>query len=127
MILFYIFDDIPPISERNLFGDMRNFSLYFGTTLFALEAVGVVSRNTKKFTIHYLFEFFFKFILTNFFKIIALENNMKTPQNFRGTCGVLNIGMTVIVVLYIAIGFFGYVKYGPDAKGSITLNLTDDE
>lgn len=59
-------------------------------------------------------------------QIIALENNMKTPQNFRGTFGVLNVGMFVIVLLYILVGFFGYIKYGPDAAGSITLNLPMD-
>lgn len=43
MILVYVFEDLPPLSEREMFGTARNFSLYFGTTLFALEAVGVVS------------------------------------------------------------------------------------
>lgn len=100
MTLKYMFEDLPPISSRELFGSLRNFSLYFGTTLFALEAVGV---------------------------IIALENNMSTPQNFGGYCGVLNIGMTVIVILYIAMGFFGYVKYGPEAEGSVTFNLPQEE
>ncbi|KAL7294045.1 hypothetical protein TKK_0012519 [Trichogramma kaykai] len=100
MILAYVFDDLPSISERELFGSVRNFSLYFGTTLFALEAVGV---------------------------IIALENNMKTPQNFRGWFGVLNIGMFVIVLLYIIVGFFGYIKYGSEADGSITLNLPQED
>ncbi|GAB1868901.1 Proton-coupled amino acid transporter 1 [Camponotus japonicus] len=100
MILSYMFDDLPSMSEREMFGSLRNFSLYFGTTLFALEAVGV---------------------------IIALENNMKTPQNFGGYCGVLNIGMTVIVILYIIIGFFGYVKYGSEAEGSVTFNLPQTE
>ncbi|XP_072743747.1 proton-coupled amino acid transporter-like protein acs [Anoplolepis gracilipes] len=99
MILSYMFDDLPPISEREMFGTLRNFALYFGTTLFALEAVGV---------------------------IIALENNMKTPQSFGGYFGVLNIGMTVIVILYIIIGFFGYVKYGSEAAGSVTFNLPQD-
>ncbi|KAG7209495.1 hypothetical protein KM043_015580 [Ampulex compressa] len=100
MILVYMFDGLPPISEREMFGTLRNFSLYFGTTLFALEAVGV---------------------------IIALENNMKTPQYFGGYCGVLNIGMTVIVILYILMGFFGYIKYGEEADGSITFNLPKTE
>ncbi|XP_015435834.1 PREDICTED: proton-coupled amino acid transporter 1-like [Dufourea novaeangliae] len=100
MILVYMFEDLPSPSEREMFGTFRNFSLYFGTTLFALEAVGV---------------------------IIALENNMKTPQYFGGYCGVLNIGMTVIVALYIVIGFFGYIKYGPLAGGSVTFNLPPDQ
>ncbi|XP_012272958.1 proton-coupled amino acid transporter-like protein CG1139 [Orussus abietinus] len=99
MIMVYVFDDMPSISERQLFGSARNFALYVGTTLFALEAVGV---------------------------IIALENNMKTPQNFGGYCGVLNIGMTIIVILYILVGFFGYIKFGADAGGSITLSLPKD-
>lgn len=60
-------------------------------------------------------------------QIIALENNMKTPQNFGGYYGVLNIGMTAIVILYIAMGFFGYIKYGPEAAGSVTFNLPKDE
>lgn len=43
MILVYMFKDLPSPKEREMFGTLRNFSLYFGTTLFALEAVGVVS------------------------------------------------------------------------------------
>lgn len=43
MILVYMFKDLPSLKEREMFGTLRNFSLYFGTTLFALEAVGVVS------------------------------------------------------------------------------------
>lgn len=43
MVLAYVFDGLPPLSEREMAGSLRNFSLYFGTTLFALEAVGVVS------------------------------------------------------------------------------------
>lgn len=52
---------------------------------------------------------------------------MTTPKSFGGYCGVLNIGMTVIVILYIAMGFFGYIKYGPEAGGSVTFNLPQDE
>lgn len=52
---------------------------------------------------------------------------MKTPQYFGGYCGVLNIGMTIIVALYILMGFFGYIKYGADAAGSVTFNLPPGE
>ena len=37
--------------------------------------------------------------------------------------GVLNISMTLIIILFIRFGFFGYLKYGEDIKGSISLNL----
>lgn len=46
MILSYVFEDLPSLSEREMFGSVKGFSLYFGTTLFALEAVGVVSKLT---------------------------------------------------------------------------------
>lgn len=41
--LYYILQDLPPVSSRPLVGEPRNYSLFVGTTLFALEAVGVVS------------------------------------------------------------------------------------
>lgn len=48
---------------------------------------------------------------------------MKTPKAFGGTYGVLNIAMVFIVFLYVGMGFFGYLKFGDDIQGSITLNL----
>lgn len=98
MILYYVLDDLPPLSERDAVVDVGRFPLFFGTTLFALEAVGV---------------------------IIALENNMATPKSFGGAFGVLNVGMSVIIALYAGMGFVGYWKYGADAMGSITLNLPE--
>lgn len=52
---------------------------------------------------------------------------MKTPASFGGTTGVLNVGMTAITIMYVAMGFFGYVKYGAEAKGSVTLNLPSED
>ena len=37
--------------------------------------------------------------------------------------GVLNTSMSLITNLYIGFGFFGYLKYGEDIKGCISLNL----
>ncbi|XP_050540823.1 proton-coupled amino acid transporter-like protein CG1139 isoform X2 [Daktulosphaira vitifoliae] len=93
IVLIYVFTDLPPISSRPLIGEPRTYTLFIGTTLFALEAVGV---------------------------FLALENNMRTPASFGG---VLNIGMTIVTLMYVFMGFFGYVKYGSAAEGSITLNL----
>lgn len=56
-------------------------------------------------------------------QVIALENNMKTPKSFGSRYGVLNVGMTVITLLYAAFGLLGYMKYGADSGESITLNL----
>lgn len=55
--------------------------------------------------------------------MMPLENNMKTPKHFLGFCGVLNRGMSVVSMIYILIGFIGYLKYGEKTKPNITANL----
>lgn len=96
--MIYIFDDLPSVSARPTFGELQNYPLFFGTTLFALEAVGVV---------------------------IALENNMKTPKSFGGWFGVLNIGMIIITLMYAAMGWVGYLRYGDNIQASITFNIPE--
>lgn len=83
-----------------MFATFGQLPLFFGTAIFALEGIGVV---------------------------MPLENNMKTPQHFLGCPGVLNLGMSIVVGLYAVTGFLGYLKYGDETEGSITLNLPKDE
>ncbi len=52
---------------------------------------------------------------------------MKSPKRFASNFGVLNIAMVLIVVLYVGMGLFGYLNFGKDVKGSITLNLPEKE
>ena len=52
---------------------------------------------------------------------------MKSPSAFGGFNGVLNTAMMVVVCLYSAFGFFGYMTYGSQVKGSITLNLLNGD
>lgn len=59
--------------------------------------------------------------------VLPLENQMKTPADMRGWNGVLNTSMIIVSCLYIAVGFFGYLKYGDSVAGSITLNLPVNE
>lgn len=40
---------------------------------------------------------------------------------------MLNIGLSIVVVMYAIVGFFGYVKYGEEVLGSITLNIPNNE
>lgn len=58
---------------------------------------------------------------------MPLKNQMKTPEKFGSVFGVLNASMLPITLLYTFIGFFGYLKYGEDIKGSITLNLPNKD
>ncbi|KOX68580.1 Proton-coupled amino acid transporter 1 [Melipona quadrifasciata] len=98
IILYYIFREPLTFEHREVIGNVENFPLYFGTVLFALEAIGV---------------------------ILPLENEMKKPKVFMRTFGVLNIGMGTIVFLYTGLGFFGYIRYGSAIEGSITLSLNE--
>lgn len=59
--------------------------------------------------------------------VMPLENQMKTPQNFVGICGVLNKGMGGVTLVYIMLGFLGYLKYGDATTDNIPLNLPTDE
>ena len=51
---------------------------------------------------------------------------MKHPADLRGWSGVINTGMTIVAAMYAGLGFYGYLKFGDDIKGSITLNLPTD-
>lgn len=97
---YYLVTDMPAVSERPLAKDLLKLPAFFSIVIFAMEAIGVV---------------------------MPLENAMKTPQNFIGICGVLNQGMSGVTLIYILLGFLGYVRYGDEALGSITLNLPLDE
>ncbi|KAL1518272.1 hypothetical protein ABEB36_001917 [Hypothenemus hampei] len=93
---YYLVVDIPSINDRPLIGDITGLPISVALTMFAIEAIGVV---------------------------MPLENNMESPQSFTGLCGVLNQGMSFVTLVYILLGFFGFLRYGEATKDSITLNL----
>ncbi|XP_034480478.1 proton-coupled amino acid transporter-like protein pathetic [Drosophila innubila] len=99
LTFYYLVQELPPIEQRSLF-TLSTLPAFFSITIFAMEAIGVV---------------------------MPLENNMKTPQNFLGICGVLSKGMSGVTLIYIMLGFLGYMKYGNITGESITLNLPTDE
>ncbi|PZC82540.1 proton-coupled amino acid transporter-like protein CG1139 isoform X1 [Helicoverpa zea] len=98
--LYYICSDFPPISDKPMAVDIGKLPLFIGTVIFAMEGIGVV---------------------------LPVENTMAKPNHFLGCPGVLNITMSVVVLLYMFMGFLGYVRYGDLAQGSITLNLDTSE
>lgn len=60
-------------------------------------------------------------------QVMPLENNMSSPRKFVGICGVLNQGMSFVTLVYIVLGFFGYLKYGELTDDQITNNLPKEE
>lgn len=101
LILYYAVRDLPAVSEQvPAFNSWSTIPLYLSTAVYAFEGIGL---------------------------ILPLENKMKTPQSIGGLNGVLNTGMSITLCLYITMGFFGYLQYGNDIQGSITLNLPPRE
>ncbi|XP_045518572.1 proton-coupled amino acid transporter-like protein pathetic isoform X1 [Pieris brassicae] len=97
---FYTFGDLPDTSKVKLAAGMEGWPLFISTAIFAMEGINVV---------------------------MPVENEMKKPQDFLGCPGVLNMTMALVVILYGVMGIFGYMKYGEEVLGSITLNLPQDE
>lgn len=128
-----MFNEPVSTAGKHAYGNISEFPFFFGTVLFALEAIGVVSNSTFAFAFQWQNNF--KLLpfspvrpLVNWFiQIMPLENEMKTPKAFGGNFGVLNRSMIVIIFLYVGMGLFGYLKYGEQIAGSITLNLPQDE
>lgn len=99
VVFYYIFKDGLSISsdvELIPAKPFQGFALFFGTIMTAVQSIGV---------------------------IVSLENNMKTPSDYRKPCGVFNVGMIFITCLYGFTGVVGYLKFGATTQGSVTLNL----
>ncbi|EZA61065.1 hypothetical protein DMN91_004723 [Ooceraea biroi] len=98
--LYYIFSNVQPLDSVKLFSSVENLPRFFATVIFAIEGIGVV---------------------------MPVANNMQKPQHFLGCPSVLNITMSIVVGLYAILGIFGYLAYGEQVVGSITLNLPTQE
>jgi proton-coupled amino acid transporter len=93
--LVYCFQGVPYASQP-AFASWSTLPLYFGIAIYAFEGIGVV---------------------------LPIENKMKNSKDLGGWTGVLNLGMSIAIILYAAVGFYGYLRFGDDVKGSLTLNL----
>nr|CAD7200240.1 unnamed protein product [Timema douglasi] len=100
IVLYYVFVDLDTLDRIEPVGELANMPLFFATAVFALEPVTY---------------------------LLTFQHKMKYPQAYGGMFGVLNQGLVSLTVLYIAMGFFGYMKYGSDIESSITLNLPGEE
>lgn len=101
--MYYLCTMMPQnaVMERDWIAkDYMTIPAFFSITIFAMEAIGVV---------------------------MPLENEMGTPQNLVGICGVLNKGMSGVTLVYILLGFLGYAAFGDATEQSITLNLPTEE
>jgi proton-coupled amino acid transporter len=52
-----------------------------------------------------------------------MENKIEHPIDMDRPFGVVWTGMSLVTLIYGGCGFFGYITYGDNTQGSITLNL----
>lgn len=100
IVLYYIYRDGLSFEDRRAFSPVSQWPLFVGTVFFSLGAIGVIS---------------------------SVEYDMKNPQDFGGLFGIMNIAMSIVSFLGIFMGVSGYLKYGDDIKGSVTLNFPTEE
>ena len=43
-----------------------------------------------------------------------------------GWNGVLSTALHLVTIIYVGMGFFGYLKYGDQVEAAITLNLPQE-
>lgn len=98
--MYIMCKDLPPVYERRYVADWHDLPLFFGTVIYSFEGITLV---------------------------LPLKNEMKKPRNFNKPLGVLNVGMTIVGSMFVAIGFISYLKYGDAVSGSVTLNLEQSE
>lgn len=98
---YYASQDLPNLSERDFLpSDISRLPLFFGTAIFAFEGISLV---------------------------LPLQNAMREPHKFSNITGVLNIGMSIVTLIFISFGMIGYWKYGEQTMGSLTLNLNSPQ
>lgn len=100
IVFYYIFDALPNSSSVAWVAKADRLPLFFGTAIFAIEGISVV---------------------------LPIENQMRRPKDMLGWNGVLMTSMGLVAALYVAMGFYGYLRYGEDIKASITLNLPPED
>lgn len=100
ILLYYIFSSSLDADGLVLMANVEQVPLFFATVIFAMEGIGVV---------------------------MPLENSMKNPEHFITKLGILNIAMFIVVVLYSVIGILGYIRFGEEVLGSVSLNLPPEE
>ncbi|XP_045205874.2 proton-coupled amino acid transporter 1-like, partial [Mercenaria mercenaria] len=148
LVFVNLWQDLPDTRTRPSVGKARDIPLFFGQVLFAFEGIALVRKwHTKQLSKNEI-GFLPQLICIKFkqnqekcwslkdpantcqyncFKVLPLHKKMKDKDAFLGKAGILTLGLTIVIALDNAVGFYGYLKYGDETEGSITFNLPNDQ
>ena len=116
IIMQYVIRSHKPLKELPLITSPAEWPVFFASAMYVFEGIALVSveilNNESKYHLVH--------------QVLPIQQKMKEPESYGGWNGVLNIGMLLVTIVYFIVGFFGYLRYGSDARGSITLNLPND-
>ncbi|CAF2594139.1 unnamed protein product [Rotaria sp. Silwood2] len=99
IIMQYIVQDHIPLNKLPLITSASDWPVFFASAMYVFEGIALV---------------------------LPIRQKMKEPESYSGWTGILNIGILLVTIMYFVVGFFGYIRYGSKALGSITLNLPND-
>ncbi|CAF0765356.1 unnamed protein product [Didymodactylos carnosus] len=99
IIMQYVVRTHIPFDQLPLITPPKSWPIYFASAMYMFEGIGLV---------------------------LPIRQKMKEPEAYGGWTGVLTTGILLVTILYFFVGFYGYIRYGDNALGSITLNLPVD-
>ena len=98
--LQYALQNLQPIENVDLVApNPATIPLFFGTAMFAFECIAL---------------------------ILPIENRMTNRRAFHGWDGLFTFSMTVVLVAYLFVGFYGYLAFGRESR-MILSNLPSDD
>ena len=82
----YVLQHLQPIENVDMIApNPGTIPLFFGTAMFAFECIAL---------------------------ILPIENRMENRAPFHGWNGLFSMALTLVVCLYVALGFYGYLAFG---------------
>lgn len=96
IILQYIVHDIIPLDQLTWVEKPSSWARGFATAVFAFEGICL---------------------------ILPLRNKMRNPADYMGCNGVLLTSMYLVLLLYLCLGFYGFIRFGPSVHATISIDL----
>ncbi|PAA81798.1 hypothetical protein BOX15_Mlig006917g2 [Macrostomum lignano] len=88
--------DLRPVSSLPAIKGFNTLPLFLGVVLFSYESINLV---------------------------LPIENKLRNKDAMVRTCGIMDLSIYLVISMYAAVGFYGYLRYGENVKEAITYSL----